>query len=104
MEQNMEQIIMEMVVNGGDARSKALEAIQAARHKDFAQAAQLMNECETALAKAHQVQTEMIVKELNGEGQSVQLLMVHAQDHMMNAMTVRDLAEQIIEILKEMKS
>lgn len=63
-----------------------------------------MKECEAALAKAHEVQTEMIVKELNGEGQNVQLLMVHAQDHMMNAMTVRDLAEQIIEILKETKS
>ncbi len=103
MELDMERIVMEMVVSSGDARSKALEAVQTARRGDFAAAKQLLMDCEKALAKAHEVQTDMIVKELNGEGQVVKLLMVHAQDHLMNALTVKDLSEQIIGILEEMK-
>ena len=104
MDKEMERIVMELVVSSGDARSKALEAIQTARKGDYAKADQMMKECETSLARAHEVQTDMIVKEVNGEGQTVRLLMVHAQDHLMNALTVKDLAEQMIEILKEIKS
>lgn len=103
MELDMERIVMELVVSSGDARSKALEAIQTARRGEYAKADQLMADCESALARAHEVQTDMIVKEINGEGPAVKLLMVHAQDHLMNALTVKDLAEQIIGILKEVK-
>ena len=37
-----EDIVMNLVCNGGDCRSKALEAIQAARKGDFEQADALM--------------------------------------------------------------
>ena len=43
----------------------------------------------------------MIQEELNAEEKrAVDLLMVHGQDHLMNAMTVRDLAVEIIELCK----
>ena len=40
-EQKMESIITELVVNGGDARGKALLAIRAARENDMEKAEQL---------------------------------------------------------------
>ena len=99
----MEQIIMKMVVNGGMARSLAIEAIRNARQGNFEEADKLMKESAETLSKAHEVQTELITKEAGGEHMEVQLLMVHAQDHVMNAMTVYDLAVEIIELLKERK-
>ncbi len=99
----MEQIIMELVVNGGMARSLAIEAIRNARQGNFEEADKLMKESAETLSKAHEVQTELITKEAGGEHMEVQLLMVHAQDHVMNAMTVYDLAVEIIELLKERK-
>lgn len=99
----MEQIIMELVVNGGMARSLAIEAIRNARQGNFDEACKLMKESAETLSKAHEVQTELITKEAGGEHMEVQLLMVHAQDHVMNAMTVYDLAVEIIELLKERK-
>lgn len=97
----METIIMELVVNAGSARSIAIEAIRAARAGDFANAEAMLAEADQTLLKSHEVQTELIQKELNGEKVEVVLLMVHAQDHLMNAMTVMDLAREIIDILRE---
>ena len=96
-------MVMELVVNGGMARSLAIEAIRNARQGNFEEADKLMKESAETLSKAHEVQTELITKEAGGEHMEVQLLMVHAQDHVMNAMTVYDLAVEIIELLKERK-
>ena len=62
-----------------------------------------MKSCEESLNKAHQYQTELIQAEINGEKTEISLIMVHGQDHLMNAMTVRDLAMQMIEMYKKMQ-
>ncbi|MDO4277499.1 MAG: PTS lactose/cellobiose transporter subunit IIA [Lachnoclostridium edouardi] len=99
-----ENIIMELIVKGGDARSSALMAIKAAREQDFEKAGYLMEECGKAIREAHQIQTTMIQNELNGAGSChIDLLMIHGQDHLMNAMTIRDLAEEFIEVYKQLK-
>ena len=92
----MDQVIMELVVNGGNARSKSMEAIKAAKKGDLELAKEKIKEANEALNKAHNFQTNLIQKEAAGEGIEISLLMVHAQDHLMNAMTVRDLAKEMI--------
>ena len=49
------------------------------------------------------MQTQLLTKEANGERSEVSLLMVHAQDHLMNAMTVKDLATEIVDIYKNQR-
>ena len=101
---SVESIVMELVVNGGDARSKALEALMAAREGDFELAEKRMQECNESLNQAHHFQTSLIQKEMSGESQEkVSLIMVHGQDHLMNAMTVRDLAVEMIEMYRIIK-
>lgn len=102
-DQSMEMIIMELVVGGGEARSLAMEAIRSARKGDFGAADELLRRCDDVLLKTHQIQTGLIQKEAAGEHISVQLLMVHAQDHIMNAMTVRDLAGELVEIMGDVR-
>lgn len=98
---DVENKIMELIINGGDARGKALQAINAANSSEFEKAEEFMKECAGLLQKAHNTQTELIQAELNGnEKVTVSLLMVHAQDHLMNAITVKELAEQIITLAK----
>ena len=101
MEITEELIITELVVNGGNARGLAIEAIKAARNRDFDRAKEKLTECEEALTKAHQVHTGILQAEARERrGGEVSLLMVHAQDHLMNAITVRELAVQMIEMYK----
>ncbi|HWS43711.1 MAG TPA: PTS lactose/cellobiose transporter subunit IIA [Pseudoflavonifractor sp.] len=98
---DLEEIIMGIIVNGGGAKSKALEAIQAARAGDFPGAEALMCECEAALAQAHKVHTHLLTLETGGERDvTVTLLMVHAQDHLMSAVTTRDLALELVEVYR----
>lgn len=92
-----EQIIMQIIVNGGNARSASLKAVNAARAGDFEESDKLIKDAKAAFTKAHEIQTELIQDEVRGNPKEVTLLMVHAQDHLMNALTVHDLAVAMIE-------
>ncbi len=92
----MENVVMELIVNGGYARSKSIEALRAARNQDFELANNKIDEANEYLEKAHNFQTNLIQSEAEGQKTEVNILMVHAQDHLMNAMTVRDLAKEMI--------
>ncbi|MGF1727799.1 PTS lactose/cellobiose transporter subunit IIA [Photobacterium nomapromontoriensis] len=97
---DIEQTIMELLVAAGNARSTSLMAIQAARKHDFEQAQALIEEAKAAINQAHKVQTALIGMD-EGEGKlQVTLIVVHAQDHLMNAMVIQDLAQDLIELYR----
>ena len=83
--QDMELIIFEIISNGGNAKALVYE-----------EARKLLEEADTFLNKAHQVQTDLIQKEAAGERNEVTVLFVHAQDHLMTSIEVRTLAENVI--------
>ncbi|MDO1605330.1 PTS lactose/cellobiose transporter subunit IIA [Lactobacillus sp. YT155] len=93
---------MGLIVNGGNAKSMAFEAIKAAKKGDFDLADEKLKESDKALSEAHNAQTDMLTKEAQGEHTEVSLLMVHAQDHMMNAITFRDLAGEVVDLYKKL--
>lgn len=94
------EMIMSLIVNGGNARSLAMQAIYAAKKGNFDEASQKLLECNDFLLKAHRGQTELLTKEASGEKTEITLLMIHAQDHLMNAITVKDLATEIVDLYK----
>lgn len=93
---DMEQISFELILNGGNARSRSMEAIYAAKEGDFENAHKKIKEAEEALNKAHSSQTKLIQAEAGGEEFKIDILLIHAQDHLMNAMTLTELAKEII--------
>ncbi|WP_271809689.1 PTS lactose/cellobiose transporter subunit IIA [Clostridium beijerinckii] len=92
----MEEIIMNLIVNGGNARSNAMAAIENAKSGEIESARELIVEANEALDRAHDYQTKLIQKEAEGNKTEVSILMVHAQDHLMNAMTITDMANEFI--------
>ncbi|MGV2622929.1 UNVERIFIED_CONTAM: PTS lactose/cellobiose transporter subunit IIA [Halobacillus marinus] len=92
---------MGIISNGGTGRSFSMKAIAEARAGNYKTAQGLLDEANESLHCAHLIQTELIQEEARGESYPITILMVHAQDHLMNAMTVRDLAVEMIEIIKE---
>lgn len=95
---SLEQLIITIIVQSGEAKSSAMEAIQSAKQGEFDKAKELLAAANESLGKAHHVQTKMIQAEAGGEKTEVSLLMVHAQDHLMTAMTARDLASEIVDL------
>lgn len=81
-----------------------MEAIQCAKERNFKEAEMLISEAEKEINKAHKFQTELLQDEANGESSELNLLLIHSQDHLMNAITVKDLANEMVDLYKEMKS
>lgn len=100
---NQEQIIFQIILHGGNGKSAAMEAIAAAKQGDFAEARQKLKESADALNDAHHIQTSLIQGEVKGEKVEISLLMVHAQDHLMNAITIKDLATEFVDLYESMK-
>lgn len=97
---NITEIAFQIILFAGNGKSTAMEAIQEAKEGKFEQADRLIEEAGKELGKAHGYQTKLLQEEVNGEGASVNVILVHSQDHLMTAMTVRDLAVEIIEIYR----
>ena len=85
-------------MNAGSARSSAIEAIQYAKAGDLEKAEESINAAKESVNEAHHAQTEMIQAEIRGEKAPLNLLMVHAQDHLMCALVVIDLAQEFVAI------
>lgn len=98
------EVIMQLIMHGGDAKGKAIEAIEAAKAGDFEAATNKLKESEQALVKAHHSQTGLLTQEASGEAVEVSLLMIHGQDHLMTAIAFKDLAKEIIEVYKRLES
>ncbi|MFD0897447.1 PTS lactose/cellobiose transporter subunit IIA [Loigolactobacillus binensis] len=88
--------IMGLIVNGGNAKSAAFAAINAAKLGDFTTASTKLKEADRYLVVAHNLQTDLLAAEANGEHMQVTLLAVHGQDQIMNAIAFRDLAGEIV--------
>ena len=99
----MEKSIIGMISSAGQSKAKAFEALKKVRTGEYEQARKLLDEAREADLQAHTIQTKLIQAEMSEEVDKpeVGLLMVHAQDHLMNAMTVMDLCKEIIAMKKE---
>jgi len=94
------EIAFQIILYAGNGKSNAMEAIQAAKQANFKEADRLIQAAGEELGKAHGYQTKLLQEEASGEGTMVNVILVHSQDHLMTAMTVRDLAIEIIEIYR----
>lgn len=99
---DIEVVAMTLVGNAGEARSLAFEALALAKKKDFEGARALLASSKEASLRAHEMQTELICKEADGEGVELGLLMVHAQDHLMTSILARDLIGEMIELYEKL--
>lgn len=97
-ENDLEEVVMGLIINSGQARSLAYKALKQAKQGDFAGAKSTMDQSRAALNDAHRVQTQLIESD-EGEGKmKVSLVLVHAQDHLMTSMLARELVAELIEL------
>ncbi|MHB1651541.1 MAG: PTS lactose/cellobiose transporter subunit IIA [Desulfitobacteriaceae bacterium] len=98
---NFEEIVFNIIAHSGDSKGYCFQALSAAREGNFKECDELMEKSKTELLKAHHIQTKMIQDEASGTKQEINLLMVHAQDHLMNASLAKDLIAEMILMYKK---
>lgn len=94
----LEMIILNLITNSGEAKSYAMEALCHAKQGKIKEAEASINLASERLALAHKSQTQLIQSEARGEKIESSILLIHAQDHLMNAITVKDLAAEMIHL------
>ncbi|MEH7013292.1 PTS lactose/cellobiose transporter subunit IIA [Neobacillus niacini] len=92
----------QLILHSGNARSLAMEAIFASKEKNFKEAFEKLSEAGLELTNAHRFQTQLIHAEAAGESFDIPIILVHAQDHLMTALTLKDMAREMVEIRQEM--
>lgn len=96
----IDMVSMTIIANSGDARSYAYGALEAAKAGNFEEADELLKKSDESATLAHKAQTDLLFKEANGEHQEVNVLLVHAQDHLMTSMLAVELIKEIILLYK----
>jgi PTS system cellobiose-specific IIA component len=99
--EEMERSIFTIISCAGRARSICFEALRHAREGAFEQAEALLDQAQAELVKTHGVHAAMIQKEASGDRQEVSLLLVHAEDHLMNTLFAKDLIREMVLMLKQ---
>lgn len=82
----------------GDSKAIFMQAINKAKNYELDAAEALYKQGEDELLKAHGVQTEMIQQEAQGDQVPVNIILVHAQDHLTMAMMAKERARELIDL------
>ncbi len=90
----------EIVAYSGDARSKLLLAIEKAKAQKFEECKTLIDEANECLNDAHKAQTTLLQQEARGENIEIGFITVHAQDHLMTTILLKDIVNNILDIYK----
>lgn len=99
----MYEIAFQIIVHAGESRSLSTEAMDAAEKYDFKKAGELLEKANEEFLACHQIQTDMLTSEANGEKNEINVIFIHAQDHLTMATMAMDNAKRLVTMYKKMK-
>ena len=90
---------MQLILHSGTGRSMAIEAVRdLMKSGDVEAAKQKVKDAGKEIGEAHDIQTAMMSAECDGQPVEKSILLIHAQDHFMTALAVRDMAQLMVEM------
>lgn len=96
--EKIHKLSFNIILHAGNGKSDAIEAITLAKMYKFNEAKEKVEHAREQLVKAHQVQSTLLQEEASGNKIDFTIMLVHAQDHLMTAITVKDLAKEFIDL------
>lgn len=90
-----------IIFHSGNARTKIHEAFEKMREDKFDEADVDLNEAKEEVLLAHKSQTELLQEYASGKKIEMEIIMVHAQDHLMTTMTLQEVAEEMKFLYKQ---
>ena len=90
----------DIILHAGNARFCSGEAISLAKEGKFIEAEEQLNVARDEIIEAHTCQSNLLHDFANGVEIPFSIILTHAQDHLANAQTFYDLAEEIVTLHK----
>lgn len=94
--EEIQMIAFTIILHSGNARTEIHHAFKAMREGEFDKAQQHLEASNEEILKAHRSQTELLQSYASGKKIEMEIIMVHAQDHLMNTMTLREVAIEMV--------
>ena len=95
MDEKVLEVCFQIITYVGTAKSMYIDAIQLAK-----QGEDRIKQGEEAFVLGHNAHHSLLTKEMNGELSQTGLLLMHAEDQLMNAEGFRTIAEEFIAVYK----
>ncbi|MQS76579.1 PTS lactose/cellobiose transporter subunit IIA [Companilactobacillus halodurans] len=92
---------MDIILFSGDARTLIMQSMDLLGDCDYQKAQDLMKQAHEKLVKAHQLQTDRLRDEADGETLEYSVLFTHAQDTMMTVNTEYNLVKHLISVFEK---
>lgn len=101
-ESESQMVAFEIILHSGNARTAVHEAMDFMKEAKFDEAEAKLAEADEELTLAHKAQADMLHEFGQGTKIEVQIIMVHAQDHLMTTMTLKEVAVEMENIYKRL--
>lgn len=99
MTDDLDMISFRIIADASDAKDLALDAFKEAMRANYAKSDELFAKSRSTLEKARRAQTDVLFDEMNGKTNTVNVLLVHSQDHLTAAQTTLAMVENLMPLV-----
>lgn len=96
--EQIQSVAFQIILHSGNARTNIHEALELMKESEFDEAEKKLKEANEELLRAHRSQTDLLQRYAAGESVQTDIIMVHAQDHLMNTMTLKEIALEMLHL------
>ncbi|WP_239284639.1 PTS lactose/cellobiose transporter subunit IIA [Collinsella sp. An2] len=101
---NMEMLPFQIIANVGTARSMYVEAVEEAERGNIEGARAMITEGEQCFVEGHDAHLKLFSRELGPDDVKYLPLIIHAEDQLMSAETMKIVCEKFIDMQEELQS
>ncbi len=98
--EELSNVSFEIVAYSGEARSKLLNAVKAAKAHSWDEYETLVAEAREAISDAHKSQFALLTAEAQGNDIDLNIISVHAQDHLMTTLLLLDVIDTLADVYR----
>ena len=103
-EEELQLAAFEIILHSGTARTSVHEALDDMKNGAFQEAEEKLAAADEELLQAHHAQTDLLQKYASGTEIKIEIIMVHAQDHLMTTMTLKEVAIEMMHMYKKINA
>ncbi|UGQ16496.1 MULTISPECIES: PTS lactose/cellobiose transporter subunit IIA [unclassified Borrelia] len=101
VEKLIDEVSMPVVAYAGEAKSFLREALSHAKVGNYEKSREIIEESRTSIARAHEAHRDVIqYSTTNPDSIKTPFILIHAEDHLMSAITELSIFEELIQVYK----
>ncbi|GMA69011.1 PTS cellobiose transporter subunit IIA [Leuconostoc litchii] len=102
--EEIQVVAFEIILHSGNARTLVHQAFDEMRKRNFIKSNEDLKISNDELLLAHKAQSQLLKDYASGNKIDMEVILVHAQDHLMTTMTLREMAIEMQHLYEEVQN